>query len=642
MQQLFQSGFLLGLGKAITFSIWQMGLLFLAYQLIIFILSIKQARVKNFISSTFSLIGFVWFVITLFYFWNKTATSTLVVESGLNTTDLFKPFTNTNSLQLLLSWAEFKLNYILPYLSIAYLFVLVWFCTKLIYQLKATNYLRVKGVLPVAEELQSYFSLLTHSLGITKKAELFFTNRIDIPATLGFLKPIVLLPAVAVTHLTPAQLEAVLLHELAHIKRNDYFWNLLLSVSETILFFNPFTQLLIGIARREREISCDDVVMSYQQNAAVYAEALLNVELARQQTPQLAMALGDNKHHLKLRVKRILNLPAEKNKISTRLLALLFFTFVFAFMGWGLQQKKTTTVPDTKTKPLAFKNKDVFFIKPDAILTKDRKAIGLGDEKHKVKLQLTEELVHDKYIIWNEAGESASFGKIIISDFPEEWVHEFIQPEKLRTPSLPLIKEQDFNLQFHTDSVVQHHQLQKMKEVALRQLYITQLNRYKKNINTYKNREVIWPNTSYYDSLFTKKNGFQNFEMYTWHEQAPFGKISEGMNIDKMKQLKNKLESSTRLLELRKPKHWPNRIVNDSVKKQLQNEPIENVRWAFTFAQPVMEELIDRHENLIIKIENNQVQINGVSINRFVDSTSGSHTQQHIQKRIRVLEVIKL
>ncbi len=642
MTHLFQSWFLLGLGKAITSSIWQMGLLFLVYQLLVFLLNIKQAWIKNFISSSFALTGFVWFVVTLFSFWNKTSSSTLVIESGLNNAYLLQSFTNTNSLQLLLSWAEYKLNYILPYLSIAYLFVLLWFCTKLIYQLRATSHLRAKGVLPVKEDLQSYFLFLTQSLGITKKVELFFTNRIDIPATFGCLKPIVLLPAAAVTHLTTEQLEAVLLHELAHIKRNDYFWNLLLSVSETILFFNPFAQLLISTARREREISCDDVVMSYQQNAAVYAEALLNVEMARQQTPKLAMALGDNKHHLKLRVKRILNLPTEKNKISTRLLALLFFTFIFALMGWVLQQNKTATEPDAKTKPPAIKSSEVFFIKPDAILTKDRKTIGLRDEKRKIKLQLTEEPVHDKYIIWNEAGESATFDKIIVSGFPEEWVHEFIQLEKFRTPSLPVIKEQEFTFRFDTDSGIKHHQLQKMKEVALRQLYITQLNRYKKNTNNYNNKEVIWPNTFYYDSLFAKSNDFQNFEMYNWNEHAPFVEMRENMSSDKMKQLKNKLQSSARLLELKKPKHWPKRNANDSLRNHLQIEPTENVRWAFTFAEPAMEELMDRHQNLIIKIENNQVLVNGLPVNKFVDSTnSGSHLQQP-QKRIRMLEVIKL
>lgn len=150
------------------------------------------------------------------------------------------------------------MNFILPYSSVAYLFVLLWFTTKLVIQLQTANSLRRKRITTAIEDLQNFFEFLVESMGIKRTVQLVISRQIDIPATLGFLKPIVLLPAAAVAHLTPAQLEAVLLHELAHIKRNDYFWNLLLSVAETMLFFNPFALLLIGMARKERENSCDD------------------------------------------------------------------------------------------------------------------------------------------------------------------------------------------------------------------------------------------------------------------------------------------------------------------------------------------------------------------------------------------------
>ena len=69
---------------------------------------------------------------------------------------------------------------------------------------------------------RSHHQLLRVGVGLQRNVQLYFSKQIDIPATIGFLKPIVLLPATAVTHLTAAQLEAVLLHELAHIKRQDY------------------------------------------------------------------------------------------------------------------------------------------------------------------------------------------------------------------------------------------------------------------------------------------------------------------------------------------------------------------------------------------------------------------------------------
>ena len=337
MQELIQSAFLYALGKAIAASIWQTGLLFLLYQAIVFLFRIKQSSIKNWLSSFFALSGFVWFISSIFIFRNKQATTSVVLEGGNINNHFFETISSVSRLQLYFNWIEFKLNFILSYLSVAYLFVLLWFIFKLIVQLQSANDLRTKGISPVQYDMQSYFNMLVEAIGLHKPIELYISTKMDIPATIGFLKPIVLLPVTSFTHLTAEQLEAVLLHELAHIKRNDYFWNLCLSVAETLLFFNPFALLLISIARKERENSCDDMVMNVQQNATVYAEALLKVETVRTLQPKLAMALGDNKAHLLNRVKRILNLPAEKNKISSRLVALLFFTLVFALMGWMIE-----------------------------------------------------------------------------------------------------------------------------------------------------------------------------------------------------------------------------------------------------------------------------------------------------------------
>lgn len=452
MQQLFQSAFLQALGKAIADSIWQMGLLFLIYQLLVFLFRIKQATVKNFISTVFALSGFVWFISNIILHWQTQLQqkTSLVINDAAISNSLLGNFTTDNRWELFFNWIDYKLQFILPYLSIAYLFVMLWFATKLFVQLQATHSLRNKGISTVNDELQEFFSFLVTSMAIPRNVQLFISTKIDIPATLGFIKPIVLLPATAVTHLTAAQLEAVLLHELAHIKRNDYFWNLLLSVSETMLFFNPFALLLIGIARRERENSCDDHVMNYQQNAAVYAEALLNVEKARIKHPQLVMALGDNKHHLMDRVKRILNIPAEKNKISTRLLALLFFTVLFALTGWMIKEVKPTATKEqvvtTTTAPLE-KTRTVFFT-ADAVVKKNNEAVSLRDDKRQIRVELKKTVNENELLVWNEAmDKEMKFDKVIFNDLPAEWIERFVQPgmrmatePEFRKRAMPLLR----------------------------------------------------------------------------------------------------------------------------------------------------------------------------------------------------------
>jgi len=110
-------------------------------------------------------------------------------------------------------------------------------------------------------------------------------------------------------------MEAVLLHEMAHIRRADYLINLMLTAIETFLFFNPFTQLLSKTIRHERENCCDDWVLQFQYNATSYAEALLRIAYL-QSSPALAMNAASGKNDLLSRVKRMLNQKRKKLWLS--------------------------------------------------------------------------------------------------------------------------------------------------------------------------------------------------------------------------------------------------------------------------------------------------------------------------------------
>ena len=617
MQQLFQSAFLQALGKAIADSIWQMGLLFIIYQLLVFIFRIKQAAAKNFLSSVFALGGFAWFIAGILNHWKNQLiqTTALVIEDASINNTLLSTFTKDNRWQLLFNWLEFKLNFILPYLSVAYLFVLLWFTTKLIFQLQIANSLRRKGITTAKEDLQTFFEFLVESMGITKTVQLVISRQIDIPATLGFLKPIVLLPAAAIIHLTPAQLEAVILHELAHIKRNDYFWNLLLSVAETMLFFNPFALLLIGIARKERENCCDDHVMNFQQNAAVYAEALLNVEKARARNPQLVMALGDNKHHLMDRVKRILNLPSEKNKISTRLLALVFFTLLFAMTGWIIKGS-THTVTATENKPA--KNQTAYrtnavYISPDAVLKKNDKAVSLRDEKRKITLEFKKELnKNDELIVWNEEdGEQMKFDKVIFNDLPAEWIERFVRPG-IKVLPVPEMNEHSPDMFFHmeADSSLLHpkrkreeaefyKKFEQMHELNLRKLA-------KPGKAPYVRMQQNWSK----DSLLSKMKGYFP-EGFVWNETNPewtftyrvpvedFYRQKQSQAADEIKQQKARLLYKREKVENKNSKDSAS--PEEKIRTRFKSAPA----FAYMNDHGMDEEIRMTQENIQIIVENN-------------------------------------
>ena len=151
-------------------------------------------------------------------------------------------------------------------------------------------------------ELQHRLLKLSKRLELERSVRLLVSTRVAAPVVLGWVKPVILLPASALTGLSLAQLELVLAHELAHVKRHDYLVNLVQNLLETLLFYHPAVWWVSGIVRQEREFCCDDLVTSLGGDRRVYAEALTRLE--RQRTPSLALGAGDGA--LLHRVKRLL------------------------------------------------------------------------------------------------------------------------------------------------------------------------------------------------------------------------------------------------------------------------------------------------------------------------------------------------
>ena len=118
---------------------------------------------------------------------------------------------------------------------------------------------------------------LSRRLHITRAITLFESTLVDVPTVIGFVKPVILLPASVLGGLTPQQLEAILAHELAHIRRHDYIVNLLQSLLETLLFYHPAVWWLSRRIRIEREHCCDDLAVSLCGDPLVYARALADL-----------------------------------------------------------------------------------------------------------------------------------------------------------------------------------------------------------------------------------------------------------------------------------------------------------------------------------------------------------------------------
>src|SRR5437867_1884974 len=127
-------------------------------------------------------------------------------------------------------------------------------------------------------------------LSISRPVRLLKSGLVEVPTVLGWLRPIILLPASTMVGLTAAQLEAVLAHELAHVLRYDYLVNAFQVVVETLMFYHPAAWWISRCIREERELCCDDVVLRVCANRVAYASALATLEDLRAASPQLVFA----------------------------------------------------------------------------------------------------------------------------------------------------------------------------------------------------------------------------------------------------------------------------------------------------------------------------------------------------------------
>jgi HEAT repeat protein len=171
----------------------------------------------------------------------------------------------------------------------------------------AARRLRTHGTRATSASLHRMVERLATRLRVTRPVQLLESLIVEVPAVIGALRPVILVPASAITGLTPQQIEVLLAHELAHVRRYDYLVNVVQCVIETLLFYHPAVWWVSRRVRDEREHCCDDLVVQVCGDAHLYASALVSMERIRSATPRLALAAtGGSLLH---RVRRLL-LPA--------------------------------------------------------------------------------------------------------------------------------------------------------------------------------------------------------------------------------------------------------------------------------------------------------------------------------------------
>jgi bla regulator protein BlaR1 len=227
--------------------------------------------------------------------------------------------------QVILSWIDTNIVWLLRFWVLGLAAGLLRIAAGLWY----INRLR-RGSSPVQDEWNNLVKGLSTTLNITR-AVTMAEAAIASPMVVGFVKPMILFPVGLLAGLTTDQVETILLHELSHIRRQDYIINLVQSVIETIFFFNPFVLLISSLIREERENCCDDLVIAKGISPISYVKTLAQLEAARSSSA-LALGIAGNQNQLLNRMKRIMENSAKNDWGRGRLVpvALLFLGLICA------------------------------------------------------------------------------------------------------------------------------------------------------------------------------------------------------------------------------------------------------------------------------------------------------------------------
>jgi uncharacterized protein (TIGR03435 family) len=210
-----------------------------------------------------------------------------------------------------------------------------WWCVRRLHQLARAS---------MCSNWQAAGNRIASRLGLASVIHIVELPQVDVPLVVGCLRPIVVLPIAALSSLHAAQVEAILAHELAHIRRHDYFVNLMQTLAETLLFYHPAVWWLSARIRDEREHCCDDVAIAVCGDPVGYAAALAELEAWR--SGALVLAAAATGGSLLNRVRRILRVQvSDDSRTSSWTLGLVILAVVTGLTFNVVAQTNTPAEP---------------------------------------------------------------------------------------------------------------------------------------------------------------------------------------------------------------------------------------------------------------------------------------------------------
>ncbi|MEO6539235.1 MAG: M56 family metallopeptidase [Ferruginibacter sp.] len=262
-------------------------------------------------------------------------------------------------------------------------------------------------------EIKMFTILSAHHFGIQRKVSIWFSNNVSSPLTFGFFKPVILMPLALLNGLSVLETEALIIHEINHIKNNDYILNWLLVIIETIYFFNPFVKIIANRIKLEREKSCDTRVIQFHYAIPVYAEALLKVAKLIPNTKKFQLAAVFNNSQLFQRIHFFSQQRNQEfNKTNKAIFSGVVFTGVFFINLFILLNLKNISPSITAGSKLSSvvavlqkEKTDKFTIYPKGDLT-STKPVSKNNKRFRAKTNLPETVVASSPVVVNYPDEN--------------------------------------------------------------------------------------------------------------------------------------------------------------------------------------------------------------------------------------------
>ena len=318
------------LGHTLLFSIGQAFVIFICLQIVLKFIPNVSSHVKYSLAYCAYLAIGAWFFITFLRQYsiaqNGVFLQKAMEENPFKLIDFDKVSAGSSFFSLSF------LNEYLPLLVAFYLLGIFWYSSWLTINLFKTNQLKSQGLFELDPDWKQYIINLASRMNIKRSLKTYFSTKVNTPMMIGFFKPVILLPFAAMNHLSAEQFEVIILHELAHIRRNDYLLNLIQSLLDTLLFFNPFTWWITKYIREEREKSCDEMVLQYS-DPLHYARTLLSLEEPLAKQPLIMTAVG-KRSHLFHRIKNIMEMKNNHLNLRQKFITLLVIAIATVSVAW--------------------------------------------------------------------------------------------------------------------------------------------------------------------------------------------------------------------------------------------------------------------------------------------------------------------